>query len=621
VTNFSETHWGDAEVYALFRALGMDMLMSFRVWYIAGFALTYVAAFVSLRSLGLRTMGAAVGAFLFTFCLPISAQVGHAQLVYRLWVPPAVVALHRFLTCRSLRSGAACVLFVALQLAASVYLGVFLCLLLAAYAAALGLVARDRFAMPLWSAFRTGGAVELFTAGILFAVGLIVLAIVMMPYFYTQSMYGFARSWEDVAGMLPRPGSYLLSGPSELWPNLSARFPFPYVLSEHQIFPGLSAIIPLAWFALSKPARIRQPLAAAMLVTIAILLVVTLDLNGYTLYRLIYLIPGFSAIRAVTRVILIMMFPLATLLGMLIDDIAAARLHHLPRWLLALALSVFLVAECSLVGRYSSSPSTWRARLNALEALLPKKPPSDAVLAIATEPEKPGFDWPWILTQMDASLAAVTLGVSTLNGYSGSAPPNWKVMTTCRDIGDNLRAGRHFWAEHGTTAPAITQSRLVLVGFDSCDPVQFTGDPAVQLGHTYYFGVGADGNQFLGDGFSDPESWGRWTDDKNAFLFFSLGSLPSAPLSIAVAAASMSSAADRKQAVNVIVNGQACGQLVVTASRPLAAVTCPAGAFRTEYNMLRLGIARPARPIDVGVNEDRRLLGLGLIALTLMPKE
>ena len=134
VTNFSDTHWGDAWVYALVRALGVGPLRSFQAWFVVGFALTYVAAFLGLRKLGLRTWGAAAGAFLFTFSLPMAGQFGHAQLVYRLWVPPAVLAFDRFFTRQSLRAGAACVLFVALQLAASVYLGLFLCLFLASYA-------------------------------------------------------------------------------------------------------------------------------------------------------------------------------------------------------------------------------------------------------------------------------------------------------------------------------------------------------------------------------------------------------------------------------------------------------------------------------------------------------
>src|ERR1700732_4450445 len=37
VTNFSETFWGDAEVYAPARALGLGSLASFQTWFVAGF--------------------------------------------------------------------------------------------------------------------------------------------------------------------------------------------------------------------------------------------------------------------------------------------------------------------------------------------------------------------------------------------------------------------------------------------------------------------------------------------------------------------------------------------------------------------------------------------------------
>jgi len=143
----------------------------------------------------------------------------------------------------------------------------------------------------------------------------------------------------------------------------------------------------------------------------------------------------------------------------------------------------------------------------------------------------------------------------------------------------------------------------------------------LQLGRTYHFARGADGNQFLGEGFSHPESWGTWTDAKDAFLFFQLGTAPPAPLSIAIEASSLSPEADRKQIVAVVANGHACGQLVVTSSRPDATITCPAGAFGAGDNVLHLQIARPTRPVDLGMNADHRPLGLGLMTLTLTPKE
>jgi hypothetical protein len=615
VTNFSETFWGDAEVYALARALGLGSLASFQAWFVAGFALTYVAAFVSFRGLGLRTWGAAAGGFLFTFSLPMTAQFAHAQLVYRLWVPPAVLAFDRFLTRRSLRAGAACVLFLALQLAASIYLGLFLCLLLASYVVALCLIARNRLAPPRWAAFRSAGAAELVTTGILLAAGLVLLAIVEIPYFDVQSMYGFTRSWDDVVGMLPRPGSYLLSGSSELWPNLSARFPYPLVW-EHQLFPGLSAIIPLAWFLLSKRARTRQRLAAPMIAAVGILFAITIDLSGYTLYRLlIYPIRGFSSIRAVSRIILVMMLPLAALIGMLIDDLAATRTHILPRRLLAVALFVFLVAECSFISSQGApTPDAWRERLEALEARLPKKLPPHAALAIA-EIETPGVN-PW-LTAIDASVAAATLGIHTLNGYSGNYPPTWRTMRTCRDVGDNIKAGRHFLAEYGLPVPDIAPFQIVLVGFAACQVTGLGGDPRLRVDRTYRFANGGDGNVLTGEGFSDPENWGRWTDANNAFLFFSLASPPPGPVSVAVEADSFSPTPDRRQSVTVVANGHVCGRLTLAAGKPHAEVICPTGAFHINDNVLNFRIAHPARPIDLGVNDDERLLGLGLRTVTL----
>ena len=83
--NFSDTLWGSAPVYALLRAAGLSAFASFQAWFVIGFVLTYIAAFVSLRKFELGAWGAAMGAFLFTFCLPMTDQFSHAQLVYRLW--------------------------------------------------------------------------------------------------------------------------------------------------------------------------------------------------------------------------------------------------------------------------------------------------------------------------------------------------------------------------------------------------------------------------------------------------------------------------------------------------------------------------------------------------------
>jgi hypothetical protein len=109
----------------------------------------------------------------------------------------------------------------------------------------------------------------------LFLAGLVVLAVVAVPSREVQSLYGFERSWPKVAIFLPRLGSY---------------------------FPGMAAIIALLWFLISRPARKRHPIAAVMLVAAAILFFLTIEIAGYT-----YLIPGFSALRAVSRLNLLLL--------------------------------------------------------------------------------------------------------------------------------------------------------------------------------------------------------------------------------------------------------------------------------------------------------------------------
>lgn len=466
VTGFSESFWGDGIFYAIIRAFRINPIASFEVWYVLGFALTYVTTFISLRMIGLRAWGAAAGAFLFTFPLPITDQSHHAQLVYRLWVAPALVALDKLLVGQSLRAGPMCILFIALQLATCVYIGLFLCLLLAAYVLASYLVSRNRIAPFPWITFRSASKSEIITSGFTLVAALSLIAVVAIPYIDVEALYGFTRSWHrDVAGVVPRIHSYLLTQHSMLWPNLSHRYQYFHIW-EHQMFPGLSAIIALVWFLFSKRARTRQPLAAPTLVALAILFGITLDLHGHTLYRLIYLIPGFSALREIARVILVMMLPLAALFGMLIDDLATAEQNPGLRRALAVALSMFVVAECSLIHHYSSSPAEWRSRLAALEGRLPPKLPPHAILAVAAAAPPPGV---FPLPGIDAQLAAAILGIRTLNGYSSNTPPGWRYMTTCHDVMENLRAGRQFLAEHHLPTPRISPDQLVLVGFGPCD--------------------------------------------------------------------------------------------------------------------------------------------------------
>lgn len=611
VTNFSDTFWGNGIVYALARVLGLGEEAAFNAWFVAGFALTYLAAYAVLRQLGLTRWGASAGAFLFAFPLPMAAQFNHAQLVYRLWIPPALLTFRNFSTRRDLRGGGACLLFIALELATGIYLGMFLVLLVLSYGLALCLFARDRLALPSLDTLRTTSRTEWIEAGILGVAGLMLLALVAIPYVHVQQLYGFERSWDRVAQGLPRLQSFLLAGVSRIWPNLSAMFPLPLVW-EQQLFPGLSAIIPLVWFGASRKARARHPLALEMLGTVAVMLVLTIDIGGISIFRVLYFLPGFSALREVARIILVMMFPMAILFGLLIDDLIAEIGFRRGGHALAILLSAFLIAECSLINHLSSNPGVWRERAEALKARMPKKLPGHAVLAVSVGGAS---GMAQIGKQVDAIIVATSLGIRTLNGYSGNLPPTWKLLTTCRDVADDVRAGQRFRAQRGFPPLQIEAPNIITIGFGSCDLTGLDHDPELVLGHTYRFSSGGDGSAFEGDGFSYPEKWGTWTNAKNAFLLFSLPSAPTTPIAIVTNAVALPERNGHHQVVDVTANGHSCGTAAVRPNTAHTRIVCPVSAFRAGRNVLRFRVRLLQRPTDLHIDQDQRHLGIGLKTL------
>ena len=213
--------------------------------------------------------------------------------------------------------------------------------------------------------------------------------------------------------------------------------------------------------------------------------------------------------------------------------------------------------------------------------------------------------------QMDAVVAAVTLGIHTINGYSGNFPPSWKGPMSCSDLGADIRAGTHFLSEHGQPPAAVTPYQLVLVGFEDCNMENQLRDPELSFDRTYGFDQNGDGNPLMGGGFSGPEPWGRWTDADDSYLYFSLPSASPDPITITMDAMSFSAAPDRRQDIAIDANGRDCGVVVIATGRQRGQVICPAGSFQDGSNILRLHVASPARPVDLHVNQDSRRLGLG----------
>jgi hypothetical protein len=240
---------------------------------------------------------------------------------------------------------------------------------------------------------------------------------------------------------------------------------------------------------------------------------------------------------------------------------------------------------------------------------------------VMTHPLKPDHAFDWVAGQEDAVLAALERGVATLNGYSGRYPPGWTSVENCGDIGNNIRAARHFYTEHGLPAPEILPTRIITIGFGACDLVAALRPPMVAFGHEYRFGTSGEGNAIAGGGFWDAEPWGRWTVADTANLYLTFAAEPKRALALTFEGYGFSAARDRRQDIVVEVGGKICGVLTIATGKGRDRVVCPAGAMQAGENRLRLRILHPATPTETASWDDARPLGLGLSTLTVTPAD
>lgn len=464
---FSDGHFGSAPLYTAFRWLGADREGAYVLWFVAGFALTHAAAYINARRFGLSVLGAAVAAFVFAFTLPMLAQEGHPQLIYRFAAPFALFAMWESLDRRTLFPLWRVAVWTAIEFYCAIYLGVFLGFLLAALVVAYALAgtARGSVAAPKKTApSRPIGQWVLFSTAIA-ASGIAVLWL-LATYMATSRLYGLGRSIDEIATMLPRPLSYLLMDRMHgLW-RIMPPVDVP-MRGEHQLFIGFSvaalSVIGL-WGAMRG--KVQPSLATVMATSFALLFALTLYVGGYSLYLMLTVLPGLNAIRSVTRIIVLMALPLSLLAGLGADYLRHAA-RSSPRWP-RVALAVLLlgvVGETFLYEPVRAPIAEWRRLSGDLRARLPDAVPPDAILFATANPDRE----PFYVTEITAMIVAQDLGIPTVNGYSGHRPPGYLRPEPCVTAAERLRDYPHFSGiTEAELAPIL--ARVITVNRDPCPP-------------------------------------------------------------------------------------------------------------------------------------------------------
>lgn len=464
VVTFSDNHLGTGWIYATLRWMGADRYLAFDLWYLIAYAANFLASHWVMRRLGFSPIASAVGAFAFSFAMPVIARHRHAQLAYRFLVPIALLCWQRFRESARLHWLGWLALAMAGQFYLSIYLGYFLLLLLAAWATAQCVVER---AWPWWwvrPGMRLGtasGKRDLVFALCMIAVAVTAVAWLMYPYLHYSRLYGLQRAPDEIASLLPRLRSYLLADGSLIWGGMSAALVKTMPMRhEQQLFFGAGMLgLALAglWVGTS---RMRW----MALLSIALLFALTVSVAGHSLYALVAALPGVNSIRAIARIGLVLAMPIALLVAMGVDGL---RSRGPLGGMMVGTLALLMIGESAAMRTSHYDVGQQRASLAALEQQLPDPLPADAMVYVALDSQRPFYE-----AELDGMILGQLVDRPTPNGYSGNLPPGYGPDTTagpCTQVRQRLRSAATFFSERlGAPLPAGIAGPVIVPGHAPC---------------------------------------------------------------------------------------------------------------------------------------------------------
>ncbi len=421
VITYSDNLLGTAPFYAFFRMCGADRESAFQWWYLLMALLNYSCAYLFLRHLTKHAMAAVLGAIVFAFSIALQSQLGHAQTFPRFMIPLsfwAAILYHRELKVKYLFLSLFCWVY---QMYCGIYLGFMLVVPLAFLFTGGVLVRWQSYCMRIKSSR------WVLQVSVSLLVNAALLLILMVPYIeraHTLKPYPY----EQVMTTLPTLSSYLFStGGSCFWDalmNVGNDLPYSW---DFKIFPGGIALLSLAIvFAMAtrdgflRKQKAWLPLSGAQsmtLLSLTVTLLFFLQMDGFSFYRLLHLLPGFASMRALQRIINIDILLFATALS-LVSDCLFTWKFKLSKFLFPVLL-LLLIVDNRIVPGSVFKVSKQGAQIRVKE-LVEKIKTTDSETILSYESDT--LEHLQYILQIDGMLAGQEVGFPTLNGYSATAP-------------------------------------------------------------------------------------------------------------------------------------------------------------------------------------------------------
>jgi hypothetical protein len=420
---YSDNHLGSLPFYAVFRICGSSRETAFAFWAITIFTLNYFVSLVVLWNQKFHPMAAIASAYLFTFSLVMAAQMDHVQLAPRFMVPVAFWMAHLFIETGKKRFLCLLLAACAYQIYLGIYIGYFLILCLVPFCAIVFIGQRKWLTIRSFFAGTDARSVVrlgLACGGLLVAFVLVLLPIAI-PYYQVQEGVG-RRAWEEVIPMLPRWQSYLFAPLSIPWGKMLLFGENLPATGEHELFIGLlpiAGIIALIYLLVKRRMNAADSLLARSMIGVLLCsCALTFYAFDFSLYRFAWaLLPGAGGIRGVSRIMLVLIYPVAFIFGTIVTYCMNSRPATRRKWgrtCFGLGLLALVVIDQAAYVP-SVSIAECLARIDKLKSRIGN---SGRTVLWLNDTEGDHF----VTRHLDAMLAGQDLGLNVINGYSSLGP-------------------------------------------------------------------------------------------------------------------------------------------------------------------------------------------------------
>lgn len=434
VITYSDNLLGSMPIYAFYRLLSFSRESSFVLWFITLSILNYLCSFILFNKLFKNHYSAVLGAFIFAFSIAMQSQMTHAQVFPRFAIPLVFYFGILFFETKQVKFLFLSIFSCVYQFYCGIYLGfllfvpVFFYYLLKIYDNRIELFSMLRNKKWLLSVVLS------------FISNLTFLLILMIPY-YQRSKLLPDQNYSYILPSIPTLKSFFYAHPgSFFWDVLEVTgrgYPAPW---DHQIFVGgvpFIAIIFLIIFLFKRKIKFKLIEKDRLIFIFCFIITFLLftRFQGLSLYAFLFKLPGFSAMRSLTRIInvelLFFGFFVALVFHFIFSKIQS-------KYYLYLSTSMLIVL---CLDNYVPSENTYRTdkdlsikKINKVIRNL-KSLPENAVISYEAEKEEPTM----IDYQLDAMLASQQMRMKCVNGYTATSPSGydsfwWKMDEESRNI-------------------------------------------------------------------------------------------------------------------------------------------------------------------------------------------